>query len=41
MILAGVTEGVRTALSAKPAVAMQDAQQEIWPFVARAAGVAS
>ena len=41
MILAGVTEGVRTALSAKPAVAMQDAQQEIWSFVARAAGVAS
>lgn len=39
MILAGVTEGVRVALSTSPATPLRDAQNEIWAFVARAAGV--
>ena len=39
MILAGVTEGVRTALSAESAIPLTQAQEEIWSFVARAAGV--
>ncbi len=39
MILAGVTEGVRTALSAEPPMPLAAAQAEIWTFVALAAGV--
>ena len=39
MILAGVTEGVRVALSTSPVIPLKDAQNEIWSFVARAAGV--
>ena len=41
MILAGVTEGVRTALSAQPPKPLAEAQAEIWNFVAMAAGVAA
>lgn len=40
MILAGVTEGVRTALGTDPVMPMEQAQTEIWSFVARAAGIA-
>lgn len=39
MIVAGVIEGVRTALGTTPPIPMATAQQEIWSFVARAAGV--
>lgn len=39
MILAGVTEGVRTALGAEPPMPLAAAQAEIWTFVALAAGV--
>lgn len=39
MILAGVMEGVLTALNARPAIPMAQAQEQIWQFVARAAGV--
>ncbi len=41
MILAGVTEGVRTALNTKPVPPITEVQHEIWSFVARAAGVQS
>lgn len=41
MILAGVMEGVRTALNAETPLALGTAQAEIWAFVARAAGVSS
>lgn len=40
MILAGATEGVRTALNTNPPTPIDVAQDEIWSFVARAAGVA-
>jgi AcrR family transcriptional regulator len=39
MVLAGVTEGVRTALNTKPVIPLEEAQEEIWSFVSRAAGV--
>ena len=39
MILAGVTEGVRTALSTQPPKPLAVAQAEIWTYVAMAAGV--
>ncbi len=39
MILAGVTEGVRMALNTQPVTPIDEAQREIWSFVARAAGV--
>lgn len=41
MILAGVTEGVRTALSANPPMPLAVAQAQIWTYVALAAGVAA
>lgn len=39
MIVAGVTEGVRTALNTEPVIPIEEAQQEIWSFVARAVGI--
>lgn len=39
MILAGATEGVRSALNTEPPTPIEDAQREIWSFVARAAGI--
>lgn len=39
MILAGVTAGVKAALNAEPRVPIAQAQQEIWSFVSRSAGV--
>lgn len=41
MILGGVTEGVRTALTAEPPIPIQQAQEQIWGFVERAAGAAT
>ena len=39
MILAGATTGIRTALSTDPPVPLEQAQKEIWTFVARSAGL--
>lgn len=39
MILGGVTAGINQALSARPSLPLAQAQQEIWSFVLRAAGL--
>lgn len=39
MILGGVTAGINHALSARPPLPLAQAQQEIWSFVLRAAGL--
>jgi AcrR family transcriptional regulator len=41
MILGGVTAGVSHALVSKPPLPLASAQEEIWSFVERAAGIAS